>query len=204
MAFSAAKWSLSAREEYIGWSEESRIENLRSVVANDRFLIVPTVRVENLASHVLAMALRRLPEDWYERYQIRPVLVETFVNPTRFSGICYKASNWVEVGYTAGRRDGVQKKIFVYTLCKEWRDVLCEKPEVKLGEKPRVENPARWAEQEFGTLRLYDTRLKERLYTKETEPPETPPTIRQAIWMVGIIGGHLGRKRDGMPGTECI
>ena len=41
-------------------------------------------------------------------------------------------------------------------------------------------------------------------YTKETEPPETPPTVRQAIWMVGIIGGHLGRKRDGMPGTECI
>ena len=95
----------------------------------------------------------------------RPVLVETFVNPTRFSGICYKASNWIEVGYTAGRRDGVQKKILVYALCKEWRDILCKKPEVKLGEKPRIENPAHWAEQEFGTIRLYDTRLKERLYT---------------------------------------
>lgn len=165
MAFSAAKWSLSARDKHIGWGEEARIENLRYVVSNDRFLIVPTVRVENLASHVLAMALRRLPEDWYERYQIRPVLVETFVNPTRFSGICYKASNWEDIGFTAGRRDGVQKKILVYALCKEWREILCKKPEVKLGEKPRTENPAHWAEQEFGTLRLYDTRLKERLYT---------------------------------------
>ena len=69
MAFSAAKWSLSARDKYIGWSEETRIENLRYVVTNDRFLIVPTVRVENLASHVLAMALRRLPEDFYNRPQ---------------------------------------------------------------------------------------------------------------------------------------
>ena len=69
MAFSAAKWSLSARDKYIGWSEETRIENLRYVVTNDRFLIVPTVRVKNLASHVLAMALRHLPEDFYNRPQ---------------------------------------------------------------------------------------------------------------------------------------
>ena len=165
LAFSSATWALKARDEYIGWSEESRIRNLRYVVTNDRFLIVPTVRVANLASHVLALALRRLPEDWFARYQVRPVLVETFVNPTRFDGICYKASNWTEVGHTAGRRDGVRKTVFVYALCKEWRDILSKRPAVRLGEQPRSEKPAHWAEQEFGTIRLYDTRLKERLYT---------------------------------------
>ena len=164
LAFSSATWALKARDEHVGWSEESRIRNLRYVVTNDRFLILPTVHVANLASHVLALALRRLPEDWFARYHVRPVLVETFVDPTRFEGVCYKASNWIEVGHTAGRRDGVRKVVFVYTLCKQWRDILSEKPAVKLGEQPRTETPAHWAEAEFSTIRLYDTRLKERLY----------------------------------------
>ncbi len=153
-AFSSATWALKARDQYIGWDETARIRNLRYVVTNDRFLIVPTVRVANLASHVLALALRRLPEDWFARYHVRPVLVETFVDPTRFDGACYKASNWIEVGHTAGRRDGVQKIVFVHTLCKQWRDILSEKPAVRLGEQPRTETPAHWAEQEFGTIRL--------------------------------------------------
>jgi len=54
----------------------------------------------------LALALWRLPEDWFASYHVRPVLVETFVDPTRFDGACYKASNWIEVGHTAGRRHG--------------------------------------------------------------------------------------------------
>ena len=69
------------------------------------------------------------------------MLVEAFVDPTRFNGACYKASNWIEVGHTAGRRDGVQKIVFVHTLCKQWRDILSEKPAVRLGEQPRTETP---------------------------------------------------------------
>lgn len=165
MAFSSASWALRDRDRQIGWSDAARRANLRYVVANDRFLILPTVQVANLASHVLAKALRRLPADWEARYRVRPVLVETFVDPTRFSGTCYKASNWVSVGQTAGRRDGIRKILFLYSLCEPWRDILCQAPPIRLGEVRPADAPSDWAEEEFGTVRLYDRRLKERLLT---------------------------------------
>lgn len=165
LAFSSASWALKCRDEYIGWTESARRTNLNRVVCNDRFLILPTVRVKHLASHVLSLALCRLVQDWEQRYQIRPVLVETFVDPNRFSGTCYKASNWTDVGKSAGRRDGIAKKIFLYPLCRGWRNMLCVEPPIRLCEKPRPEAPKHWAEEEFGTVRLYDERLKQRLYT---------------------------------------
>lgn len=165
LGFSSAAWALKARDEHIGWTEGARRTNLPLVVQNNRFLILPTVRVENLASHVLSLVLKRLAEDWEERYRMRPVLVETFVDPSRFSGTCYKAANWAHVGETAGRRDGVAKNIFLYPLCPKWREVLRTEPPIRLGDRSRPEAPAHWAEEEFGTVRLYDNRLKERLYT---------------------------------------
>jgi hypothetical protein len=135
------------------------------LVGNARFLILPTVKVKNLASHVLSLALSRLPEDWEERYHVRPVLVETFVDPTLFAGTCYKAANWIDVGQSAGRRDGKPKRVFLYPLCPGWRDTLCTEPQIRLGDIPRPEAPEHWAEEEFGTVRLYDKRLKERLYS---------------------------------------
>lgn len=163
LSFGSATWALRDREKHIGWSEPARIENLRQVVSNDRFLIVPTVRVKNLASHILSLTLRHLPEDWEARYQIRPVLAETFVDPTRFAGACYKASNWMCAGTTAGRRDGIPKKIFVRPLCKQWREILCAEPRIVLGGGRPPESPSSWAEKEFGAIRLYDGRLKRRL-----------------------------------------
>jgi hypothetical protein len=164
LAFSSATWALKSRDEDIGWSERARRANLGRVVLNARFLLVPTVKVANLASHVLSLALSRLPGDWEERYNVLPVLVETFVDPAFFPGISYRAANWRQIGQTSGRRDGRPKDIFVYPLCRNWRKVLCRAPEVKLGEMPRPENPANWAEEEFGTVRLFDRRLKRRLY----------------------------------------
>jgi hypothetical protein len=122
------------------------------------------VKVKNLASHVLSVALSRLPEDWEERYHVRPVLVETFVDPTLFAGTCYKAANWLDVGQSAGRRDGKPKRVFLHPLCPEWREILCSEPPIRLGDIPRPERPEHWAEEEFGTVRLYDNRLKRRLY----------------------------------------
>jgi len=133
-------------------------------VGNARFLILPTVKVKNLASHVLSVALSRLPEDWEERYHVRPVLVETFVDPTLFAGTCYKAANWLDVGQSAGRRDGKPKRVFLHPLCPGWREILCTEPPIRLGDIPRPERPEHWAEEEFGTVRLYDNRLKQRLY----------------------------------------
>jgi len=165
LAFSSAAWALAKRDEHIGWTEAARRANLHRLVGNDRFLILPTVKVPNLASHVLALALARLPDDWQQRYRVRPVMVETFVDPTRYDGTCYRAANWKEIGYTAGRRDGIAKKIFVYPLCPQWQEKLCAEPPIRLGQTPRVQDPAHWAEEEFGTVRLYDDRLKQRLYT---------------------------------------
>jgi len=164
LAFSSASWALKCRDQYIGWTEGARRANLGRLVSNDRFLILPTVKVNNLASQVLSLALSRLPEDWEERYHIRPVLVETFVNPDRFAGTCYKAANWTYVGESAGRRDGRAKMVFLYPLGSRWREVLCVEPEIGLGERPRPEAPDHWAEEEFYTVRFYDDRLKQRLY----------------------------------------
>lgn len=164
LAFSSGAWALRCRDEHIGWTEAARRKNLCRLVGNARFLILPTVKVKNLASHVLSVALSRLPEDWEERYHIRPVLVETFVDPTRFSGTCYKAANWLDVGQSAGRRDGKPKRVFLHPLCPGWREILCTEPPIRLGDIPRPERPEHWAEEEFGTVRLYDNRLKQRLY----------------------------------------
>ena len=164
LAFSSAAFALKARDTYIGWSENARRANIGMVVGNSRFLILPMVKVLHLASHVLSLALARLPDDWLARYHMRPVLVETFVDPGRFRGICYKAANWKRIGETAGRRDGQPKTIWVYPLAKNWQIMLCKEPRVGLGEAPRPEVPAHWAEEEFGGVGLHDSRLKERLY----------------------------------------
>jgi hypothetical protein len=164
LAFSSGTWALKDRDQHIGWSDAARMANLKYVVTNDRFLLLPTVRVENLASHVLALALKRLPQDWEERYHVRPMLAETFVDPTRFDGTCYKAANWTMVGHTAGRRDGVKKKILLRPLLDDWREQLQREPLVPL--KAASSGAAdTWAQREFGGLRLYDNRLKERLVT---------------------------------------
>ncbi len=164
LAFTSASFALKSRDEYIGWTARARRENLPQVVCNARLLIAPSVQVPNLASHVLSLTLARLADDWEDRYSVRPVLVETFVDPSYFSGTCYKAANWEEIGKTAGRRDGISKRIFIRPLCSDWREQLCSTPQVILGELPRPEEPNNWAEEEFGTVRFYDERLKQRLY----------------------------------------
>jgi hypothetical protein len=163
LSFSSASWALQSRDAYIGWTEGARRANLERVVCNNRFLILPTVRVPNLASHVLSIALSRLADDWEKRYHVRPVLAETFVDPA-FAGTCYRAANWTCVGESSGRRDGVAKKVFLYPLSPKWREALTREPEVALGRHTHPE-ARHWAEKEFGTSRLFDNRLKERLYT---------------------------------------
>ncbi len=165
LAFSAAAWRLAARDDWIGWSEPARREHLQEVIANSRFLILPHWRVPNLASHVLSLALRQVADDWQERYGYRPLLVETFVDAERFTGACYRAANWLEVGQTRGRgrqdrkHAGGQavKRVFLYALHAQARQRLGGQAP---GSPPA---PADWAEEEFGGARLGDARLRERL-----------------------------------------
>jgi hypothetical protein len=94
---------MAVRDGWIGWDEPTRRRNLQRVVNNSRFLILPWVRVKNLASRALSLATRRLGGDWSERYGVEPLLVETLVDPSRYTGNCYRAANWIGLGATSGR-----------------------------------------------------------------------------------------------------
>lgn len=132
LLFGAAAWKTAGRDAFIGWSARQRGRNLDLAVNNMRFLIPPWVRVPHLASHVLALALRRIASDWTRKYGHPVVLAETFVDTGRFRGTCYRASNWIRVGETAGRtrndaRHRIRapvKAVYVYPLRKDFRRIL--------------------------------------------------------------------------------
>ena len=92
LGFSTAARKLAPRDRFIGWTPQLREKNLPLVVDNPRFLILPWISIPNLGSHMLSLVRRRLPEDWTERYNTTPVLIETFVATPRFTGALYKAS----------------------------------------------------------------------------------------------------------------
>ena len=132
LGFGAAAWQTAPRDQFIGWSHEQRQKNLPLVVNNARFLIMPWVKSKNLASTILSMIARLLPTQWEDRYGIRPVLLETFVDTERFAGTCYKAANWIYVGKTKGRGKlgpaGKQsvpiKDLWLYPLSRQFRSHL--------------------------------------------------------------------------------
>jgi Domain of unknown function (DUF4338) len=103
LAWSSAPRHLGNRDRYIGWSAEARRRNIRFIAYNTRFLILPWVHIENLASHILARMAMRISEDWQQMYGHPVYFLETFVDPERFRGTCYRAANWVLLGGTTGR-----------------------------------------------------------------------------------------------------
>lgn len=124
LQYSSPAWRMRARDGWIGWSEPARQANLQRVVNHSRFLILPWVRVENLASHLLGRSARRIAADWQRVYGVEPLLLETLVEEG-FTGTCYRAANWIPVGRTTGRgrmdrrhrREGLApKRVWVYPL----------------------------------------------------------------------------------------
>lgn len=122
---SSPAWRMAARDRWIGWSDDVRARGLQRVVCNSRFLILPWVKVRNLASTILATVGRRVMDDWPGQYGIEPWLLETAVDRQGFTGACYRAANWIEVGSTTGRgrmdrehrcENLSPKTIFVYPL----------------------------------------------------------------------------------------
>ncbi|MDA8040317.1 MAG: DUF4338 domain-containing protein [Actinomycetota bacterium] len=132
LGFAASAWKCAPRDAHIGWDRTTREARLHLVVGNARFLILPHVRVKNLASHVLAQAARALPADWQDAYGYAPVLLETFVETNRFSGTSYRAANWIRVGQTTGRgkldRNHEHalpvKDVYLYPLRRDYRSIL--------------------------------------------------------------------------------
>jgi hypothetical protein len=132
--FAAAAWRCKARDRFIGWDDEARKRNLACVANNTRFLVLPWVRVDNLASHLLSRVAGRISRDWTGKYGHGLYALETFVDRSRFTGACYRAANWRRVGQTTGRtrNDVVNrgplssvKDVYVYPLARNYRRVLC-------------------------------------------------------------------------------
>ena len=126
MQFSSPAWRMKLRDQWIGWDDMTRGRRLQHVVNNSRFLVLAKIR--NLASTLLACALRRLRTDWQQRYGVDPWLVETLVDRERFHGGCYRAANFIVLGETSGRgrmdrthqRHGQEvKTVLVYPLVKD-------------------------------------------------------------------------------------
>ena len=132
LLFASSAWALRERDAWIGWTERDRAQRLNWVVANTRFLIFPWVRVGNLASKALSLVAQRIRKDWEERYGYGPVLLETFVEVTRYRGTCYQAANWIRLGETRGRGRmdrykqylSTPRAIYVYPLVPEFRAFL--------------------------------------------------------------------------------
>jgi hypothetical protein len=102
ISFTDAAWSLAARDAFLSALPASHSIGRNSVINNNRFLILPSARIPNLASRALALSLRTVREDWQALYHVEPKLAETFVDPTRYEGTCYRAANWIALGRTKG------------------------------------------------------------------------------------------------------
>jgi hypothetical protein len=171
LGFGSAALYLEGRDDWVGWSASQRREHLPRVLNMNRFLIRPQVRCENLASQALALCARRVADDFERRYGLRPWLLESFVDRSRYDGCCYKAANWIQVGQTKGRgRNGPRpagkslKDIYLYPLVDDFQDrVGVERsPLGALNAESGLDAPG-WAEQEFGDCDLGDPRRTRRL-----------------------------------------
>jgi hypothetical protein len=134
IGFSSAPRHLGCRDRYIGWTQEARRRNIRFIAYNTRFLVVPWVRASRLASHVLGRVARVVAQDWQRVYDHPVYFLETFVDPGRFRGTCYRAANWAYLGRTVGRgKDSKSKRpnrsikeVLGYPLHKRFRELLGE------------------------------------------------------------------------------
>jgi hypothetical protein len=135
LLFSSPAWKMAPRDAWIGWNDEQRKRNLQYIVSNARFLVLPWVSVRGLASKILSLAARQLPQDWQRLYGYRPLLLETLVDPARFRGTSYRAGNWIRLGRTQGRgrmdhdhqaHGRAVKEIYVFPLCRDARRRLCQ------------------------------------------------------------------------------
>jgi hypothetical protein len=134
LAWSSAARHLGSRDRWIGWNSQARRRNIRFIAYNTRFLILPWVRIEHLASHILGRMAAQISDDWQRMYGHPIYFLETFVDPERFRGTCYRAANWMLLGRTTGR--GKQsnsyvpnrsiKEVLGIPLTKRFRELLGE------------------------------------------------------------------------------
>jgi len=134
VAWSSAARHLGPRDRFIGWSAEARRRNIRFIAYQSRYLILPWVRIPHLASHILGRMAAMVPRDWERTYEHTIYYLETFTDPARWRGICYRAANWIQLGLTTGRGKASNghrpnrslKQVWAYPLSKDFRRRLTE------------------------------------------------------------------------------
>lgn len=134
LSWGSSVFRIRSRDRFIGWTGDARNRAIRYIANNTRFLILPWVRVKNLASHILAQSARVVSRDWQDFYAHPLYLLETFVETERFAGTCYQAANWLRVGETAGhaKRNGEfyyhgnRKDVYLYPLAADWQKRLAQ------------------------------------------------------------------------------
>ena len=132
LIFSFPTLNLECRDQWIGWNKSERKQRLNLVLNNNRFLILPWVKIRNLASKVLSIIARQVADDWMAQHGFRPVLLETFVDPEKYLGTCYKAANWLVIGQSKGRKgskncpDVHPKDVLVYPLTTDFKSILIQ------------------------------------------------------------------------------
>lgn len=136
VAWSSSPRHLGSRDRFIGWDQHARRRNIALLAYNTRFLILPWVTVAHLASHILGRMARLLSADWQRLYAHPIYFVETFIDPQRFRGTCYRAANWTVMGQTTGRGKADQthqanrsiKQVLGYALVRDFRQRLSQLP----------------------------------------------------------------------------
>ena len=134
LAWCSAPRHLASRDRFIGWSAEARKRNLRMLAYNTRFLILPWAQVPHLASHILGRMAKIVPRDWQQMYAHPVYWLETFIDPARFKGTCYRAANWQCLGSTTGRGHNARtnkrtqpvKELFGLPLTPRFRELLSQ------------------------------------------------------------------------------
>ncbi len=132
LAWSSAPRHINCRDKFIGWSPDIRKKNLHLIAYNSRFLVLPWVKIKNLASHLLGAMSKVLPVGWQRVYNHPIYFLETFVDTERFRGTCYRAANWIYLGNTTGRGKDDQthranrsiKAVLGYPLSKNFQELL--------------------------------------------------------------------------------
>jgi len=132
---STTSYHLKCRDLHIGWSREQREKNLNWIINNNRFLIFPWIKIYNLASKIFSLAKKQVPDDWQQKFNYKPVLFETYVDPSQFYGSIYKSANWIHIGQTSGnynthRTDKSMaqtyqpKDVYIYPIVDDYKDIL--------------------------------------------------------------------------------
>ncbi len=147
LLFSFAVPDLACRNQWIGWDKKAEKKRLHLILNNNRLLIFPWINVKNLISKTFSLVTRHIAQDWKEQHGFRPVLLETFVDPEKYTGSGYRAANWVGVGKTAGKKGSMrckgvsQKDVYLYPLDANFRDKLIQSEKTGQKKRKRIKKP---------------------------------------------------------------